>query len=173
MADVTIYRKVVDVGTDRERAFYTLTPRAGYHPVLRLVGDFDIDADADPAEVLIGGVRYRIGQLSALRCLTFNLHLHRVKDAPADYSHGFYLVTDIAANDRPVIAIAEENFRSATSPDAWPGDPLGEEAKAALIARCENRTDFEIVEVFETGSSSGTYRVLLQDRTLLPMTLGG
>jgi len=181
MPEVTIYRKVVDLGTDRERAVYAIAQRNGYLPFARLVGDFEIDNQSESTRIVVNGRPYGLGQLSPVRCLGLNLRLYSADAPPSNYTNGYYLVRNIAVSDGPVIALKESNFTSSATPEGCPQEetahPLTDIEKEDFLSRCENRTDFAIIEVAgialleETNYRS--YQVLLHDRLTLPLTMGG
>ena len=180
MPEITIYRKVVDLGTDRERAVYAIAQRNGYLPFARLVGDFEVNNQNESTRIVVNGRPYGLGQLSPVRCLGLNLRLYSANAPPSNYTHGYYLVRNIEASADPVIAFEEGNFTSSATPEGFPEEkacPLTDTEKEDFLSRCENRTDFAIVEVAGIALPKETdyqsYQVLLHDRLTLPLTMGG
>lgn len=182
MPEVTIFRQAIDVGTDRERAFYALQPHADYNPVARLVGEFQIDERNEPAQIVVGNRKYRIGQLSPIRCLQLNMRLYSTGTPTTNYTHGYYIIRNIVEADHPVIEFSDDNFTSSDSPQDWQEEettiPLSKSEKADFIERCHNLTDFAIIEVARSLSTTTdgqhrSYNVLLHDQLTMPLTMGG
>ena len=182
MAEITIYRKVVCESTQMERAFYSTSPAEGFSPLVRLVGDFSLDVRNGSTHIIVAGRSYGIGQLSPLRCLGMNLKIFSVDNSNVQYTHGYYLILEVGASEQPAVELTEGNFISSDSADMLRDEektiPLSQQETSDFLSRCDNRTDFAVIEVRrsllpQADAVAQCYDVLLHDRLTLPMTMGG